>query len=328
MKRPYRIAITTGDIDGIGLEISCKALAKLGPKKDFQFIVFRSPKSSKKDLSRLDSGFKRVTISSWHEALTRTPGSYKEILDINSSLSPATWVETAAQAASHGHVDGIATAPISKTVIQEAGMDDVGHTDILKRVSGTKEVFMGFIGSKLSVVLATGHIPLHQVTAALTSVKLENAIHAALKLRSLLPKKVAARPVGVLGLNPHAGENSIIGSDEERIHIPLIELLKKKKLPVEGPLIPDTTFFEETLNKYSVFVAGYHDQGLIPFKSLHHNEANVHITLGLPFIRTSVDHGTAKDIFGKNRADPNSMLKAIDLAIELCRNQSTLEIKR
>jgi 4-hydroxythreonine-4-phosphate dehydrogenase len=319
VKRPYRIAITTGDIDGIGLEISCKALSKLGPKKDFQFIVFRSPKSSKKDLSRLDSSFKRVTISSWHEALTRTPGSYKELLDINSSLSPATWVETAAQAASHGHVDGIATAPISKTVIHESGMNDIGHTDILKRVSGTKEVFMGFIGSKLSVVLATGHIPLAQVPQELTSSKLETAITAAFKLRTLLSKKIAARPVGVLGLNPHAGENSIIGTDEATLHVPVIESLKKKKLAVEGPLVPDTSFYDEVLEKYSVLVACYHDQGLIPFKSLHKNDANVHITLGLPFIRTSVDHGTAKDIFGKNKADPNSMQKAIELAIELCR---------
>ncbi len=326
MKRPYRIAITTGDTDGIGLEISCKALNKLGPKKDFQFILFRSPKCSKKDLSRLDSRFKRITVSSWHEALTRTPKDYKEILDINSSLSPATWIETAAQAASHGHIDGIATAPVSKTIIQDSGMSDIGHTDILQRVSGTKEVFMGFIGSKLNVVLATGHIPISQVSTTLTSSKLEKAVLAALKLRSLLPKKLASKPVGLLGLNPHAGEKSIIGSEEQQLHLPLIDLFKKKKLSVEGPLVPDTTFFEETLRKYSVLVACYHDQGLIPFKSLHKNDANVHITLGLPFIRTSVDHGTAKNIFGKDKADASSMLKALELAIELCRTQSNLAI--
>src|SRR5690606_41535756 len=105
-------------------------------------------------------------------------------------------VETAAQAAFRGHVDGIATATISKTVIKESGMSDIGHTDILKRVSGTKEVFMGFIGSKLSVVLATGHVPLNQVSNALTPARLENAIKAAFILRTLLPKKESQRPVG------------------------------------------------------------------------------------------------------------------------------------
>ena len=104
-------------------------------------------------MARLDSRFKRVTISSWHEALTYAPGNYKELLDINSSLSPAAWIETAAQAASHGHIDGIATAPVSKSVIHDAGMTDIGHTDILKRVSGTKDVFMGFIGSSEPICL-------------------------------------------------------------------------------------------------------------------------------------------------------------------------------
>lgn len=324
MKRPFRIAITTGDSDGIGLEISCKALAKLGSKRDIQFILFRSPNASKRDLARLDSKFKRKTVSSWPEALNTPLTTSKEIIDINSSLSPAAWVEVAATAAAHGHISAIATAPLSKSVIQSAGMTDIGHTDILKRVSGAKDVFMGFIGTKLSVVLATGHIPLSSVSSSLTQHKLEQATLAAFKLRTLLPKKSRHLPVGILGLNPHAGEKSIIGNEESEVHLPLIESMKKRSFNVVGPLIPDTTFFEASLKKYSVIVACYHDQGLIPFKSLHSAQANVHISLGLPFVRTSVDHGTAKDIFGKNRAAPESMVKAISMSIELCRNESTL----
>lgn len=328
MNRPSRLAITTGDSDGIGLEIASKALSKLGPKKDWQFILFRSPKASSRDLHRIDSRFKRNTVSSWHEALTIQPSSSKELIDINSSLSPARWVEIAAQAAMLNHIDGLATAPISKVSIADAGLKDIGHTDILKRVSHTKDVYMGFLGSKFSIVLATGHTPLANVSQCLTKDTLEKAILAAFKVRSLLRKKVQRLPIGVLGLNPHAGESGIIGHEEENVHIPVIKKFREKSLSVAGPLIPDTAFFENAYTQYSVFVASYHDQGLIPFKSLHKHDANVHVTLGLPFIRTSVDHGTAKDIFGKNKADPSSMLKAIEFAILLSKTHSSLSIEK
>lgn len=322
------MAITTGDIDGIGLEIACKALAKLGPKKDFQFIIFRSPKASKKDLNRIDAEFKRITVSSWHEALSRTPTGYKELVDINSSLSPANWIETAAQAASLGHIDAITTAPITKSIIQEAGLADVGHTDILKRVSGAKDAFMGFVGNRFSLVVATGHIPLTEVSKELTKERLKKAILAAQKLRTLLNKKDATKPIGVLGLNPHAGEGGIIGEEEQHVHLPVIEEFLSKKTTLVGPLAADSCFFEDNIKKYSVIVSSYHDQGLIPFKALHKEHANVHITLGLPFVRTSVDHGTAKDIFGKNKADPSSMLRALTFGVDLCRNKFNLNFEK
>lgn len=328
MNRPYRLAITSGDADGIGFEIASKALYKVGPKKNWQFVLFRSPKASKRDLNRLDRSFRRQTVSSWHEVMTTPAASHRVLIDVCSSLSPARWVEVVAQAALLGHIDGIATAPISKTTIQEAGMSDIGHTDILKRVSGTSDVFMGFIGSKLNVVLATGHIPIKSVSAKLSLPIVEKAVLAGYRLRTLLEKKRQDLPLGLLGLNPHAGESGIIGKEEQEVHIPIIEKFKKRKPALVGPLIPDTSFFETSLKKYSVLIANYHDQGLIPFKSLHKDEANVHVTLGLPFIRTSVDHGTAKDIFGKNKADPNSMMKAIELAMVLSRDKSSLDFEK
>jgi 4-hydroxythreonine-4-phosphate dehydrogenase len=111
----------------------------------------------------------------------------------------------------------------------------------------------------------------------------------------------------------------LIGNTEERVHLPVLEAARGRGLKVEGPLVPDAAFFKENWAKYSVFVANYHDQGLIPFKMIHGQESGIHITLGLPFVRTSVDHGTAKNIFGKNKADARSMKLAIDWALKLCR---------
>lgn len=322
MKKPLRIAITTGDVDGIGTEVAAKALSKIKPIAGVQFLLWRSHRCPTTHLSIIDRSFRRVTVSSWHEALKVVSDSKKEIIDINSNLPPPLWVETTAQASFYGHIDAMATAPISKTAIKSAGMKDIGHTDILKRVTKAENLFMGFIGDKFNVVLATGHLPVEKVKARLTAAILEKAIMAADDLRALLDKKASTRPLAVLGLNPHAGEEGLIGSEEQEIHLPLLAKLRaEKKILVEGPLVPDAAFFEENWKKYSVFVANYHDQGLIPFKLIHGQRSGVHITMGLPFVRTSVDHGTAKHIFGKNKADESSMRLAIEWAVRLAKTR-------
>ncbi len=320
MKTPLRIAITTGDPDGIGTEITAKALAKMKPLPGVSFFLWRSPRMSKRDLAVIDRTFKRITVNSWPEALKVQPGSHKEIIDINSNLPAPLWVEQAALASHFGHLDAMVTAPLSKTLIASAGLTDLGHTGILKRVSKTKELFMGFIGDHFNVLLATGHMPIEDVTGALTEARLMKAVRAADALRKVLSKKQRPRPIGLMGLNPHAGERGLIGSVESKIHAKVLEISSDERLNVEGPLVPDATFFKKNWAKYSVFVANYHDQGLIPFKMTHGQESGVHITMGLPFVRTSVDHGTAKDIFGKNKADPRSMLQALEWAIRLKRN--------
>ncbi len=327
VKRPIRIAITTGDTDGIGTEVTAKALAKLKPKSGVHFYLWRSPRCPPSHLAMIDRVFKRITVTSWPDALKVSTNSYKDIVDINSHLPPPIWVETTAQASHFGHISGMVTAPLSKTSILAAGLDDVGHTDILKRVSKSKELFMGFIGDKFNVLLATGHIPLSEVASALTSARLERAIQAADRLRQVLEKKISLRPMAVVGLNPHAGEAGMLGAAERKVHAPMIEKLNQLGLKVEGPLVPDAAFFPEFWKKYSVYVASYHDQGLIPFKMIHGQESGIHITLGLPFVRTSVDHGTAKNIFGKNRADPNSMFLAIEWAIRLCKSETDLSFQ-
>ncbi len=319
MSTPYRIAITTGDQDGIGFEVTAKALAKLKPQKGVQFLLWRSPNVPKSLLRRIDSAFTRTTVETWPEALRSIPNNYKEILDIESNLSPARWVETSAKAAMFRHIDAISTAPLSKPCILDAGMNDIGHTDILKRVAKTQNVFMSFIGSEFSVVLVTGHIAIKDISKKITEENLLKACGAADRLRGLLPKKQKDKKIAILGLNPHSGEDGIIGSEEKEIFKKVLQKLKRKKIPFDGPLVPDAAFFPDIRKKYSVYVCNYHDQGLIPFKSLQERNSGVHITMGLPFVRTSVDHGTAKDLFGKNKADPNSMFECIKWAISLCK---------
>ncbi|MCC7404308.1 MAG: 4-hydroxythreonine-4-phosphate dehydrogenase PdxA [Bdellovibrionales bacterium] len=315
-----RIVITTGDADGIGTEISAKALAKLKPQKGVHFILWRSPLCPPRHLRLIDRNFKRIRVATWPEALRIAPQSHKEIIDICSSLRPPHWVEMSASGCLFGHVDAIATAPLSKSEIVAAGIEAIGHTEILKRVSRAPNLFMAFVGKHFSVVLATGHEPLREVAASLTPHRLYEALAAANRLRKLLPRKQRELPLGLVGLNPHSGEGGLIGTEELDIFEDALKEARRHKIPVEGPLVPDSAFFKQNWSAYSVFVCPYHDQGLIPFKMIHGQDSGVHITMGLPFVRTSVDHGTAKNIFGKNRANPNSMVEAIEWAIRLAKH--------
>ena len=314
---PLKIVITTGDTDGIGTEVAAKALAKVRPKRGVQFYLWRSKKMDARFLRRIDGPFKRKTVLTWAEAL-KEDFDYKTLIDIDSNLSPVKWVETTAKSSLHQHVDAMVTAPLSKTLMANEGVKQIGHTELLRKITKADHVFMSFIGSEFSVVLATTHVPVRRVSKRLTPEVLEQAILAADRVRAMLPSKQAKLPLGVLGLNPHAGEGGLIGDEEIQLK-PVLQKLKKRKVQLEGFLVPDAAFFPENFKKYSVFVCPYHDQGLIPFKLVHGQKSGVHITMGLPIIRTSVDHGTAKNIFGMNKADPGSMIDAINWAITLAK---------
>jgi 4-hydroxythreonine-4-phosphate dehydrogenase len=208
----------------------------------------------------------------------------------------------------------MATAPLSKTLVQKEGYQAKGHTEILQKVSGVSDVHMVFIGSNFNVLLATGHLPLQKVPGFLTQEVLQKALDHALQLRKILSPKLRKKPIALLGLNPHAGEAGVLGKEEIRVFKPLLPQYKA----VEGPLSPDAAFLEQNWSRYSVFVCPYHDQGLIPFKMVH-GTRGFHLTFGLTFVRTSVDHGTAFDIYGKNKADGSSMYDAIKACLELSR---------
>ena len=317
-----RLCLTTGNKDGIGLEVTAKALQSIGPQSGVQFFLWRSPESNVHDLDLIDSRFDRLTVNSWPEALSIDMPYGNGLVDICSDLSPPEWVEISAKSAMFGQIHGIVTAPMSKVTIQESGFKQIGHTEILAKVTKSKFLFMAFVGDQFNVLLATSHIPIKDVAKALTFEQLEAALTASNTLRSWLPSPNNRKPLAVLGLNPHAGENGIIGDEESVINSVINEFLKRN-IPVVGPLVPDAAFFKQNWTKYAVFVCPYHDQGLIPFKMIHGQESGVHITMGLPFVRTSVDHGTAKDIFGLNKADSRSMALAIQWAIDLIHRRKT-----
>ena len=175
---------------------------------------------------------------------------------------------------------------------------------------------MGFFGEYFNVILTSAHIPVNQIEKSLSDVLLSNAISVALDSREILDSKKRKKPIAILGLNPHAGDGGIIGDFEKNV---LNGYLNSKELV--GPLVPDVAFVKENWPKFSFYLAMYHDQGLIPFKTINGFDSGAHLTLGLPIKRSSVDHGTAKDIFGKNKANPGSMIEAIKWGVKLCTNR-------
>lgn len=302
------ILITTGDIDGVGLEVACKALSKLGPQKNIIFFLFYHNESEIKYIDLLKK-FNSQIFSDWPEKFSDN----KNLILIKNSNNPALNVEIAAKIClKNPHNFALCTGPLSKPEIINAGFIDIGHTDILKRISGVQKLFMSFLGAHFNVALLTGHIPLSDVSKNLSVQDLETLVSLVHQLN--LKLHLSHKPIGILGLNPHAGDCGLIGH-EDKIIVDYVQ--KKSQINRVGPLVPDTAFIKESWNQFSFYIAIYHDQGLIPFKICHGFDSGVHLTLGLSFIRTSVDHGTAKNIFGKNIANSNSMLEAIKYAIHL-----------
>jgi 4-hydroxythreonine-4-phosphate dehydrogenase len=213
-------------------------------------------------------------------------------------------------------VQAIATAPVNKEAFRLAGLPWSGHSDLLAHLTGSSDVAMLFYSEALRVVLATVHIALADVPRALTAASLEATI--ALTAREL-PRFGIARPrIAVAGLNPHAGEHGLFGREEDVAIRPAIEACRARGIEVSGPFPADTVFVRARRGDFDVVVACYHDQGLIPVKLVAFGQA-VNVTLGLPIVRTSVDHGTAFDIAGKGVADPESMIAAVLLAARLAK---------
>lgn len=229
------------------------------------------------------------------------------------------YIEAAAELVRSRVADAIATAPISKRILQLAGYRYPGHTELLAELTATRECRMMLLGKRLRVVLVTGHLPLARIKDELTRsrirVTLELAHHG---LRNYFG---IVRPLlAVAALNPHGGEMGILGVEEKTVISPAVEDARKKGIRAEGPFPADSLFFRALQGDYDAVICMYHDQGLIPLK-LQHFLGGVALTLGLPLIRTSVDHGTAYDIAGKNRADGSSMREAILLAARLARQK-------
>jgi len=286
MRKP-RIAITVGDPAGIGPEISARASSDESVREVCEPILFGPPAEQHFQLGVLSPDAGRAA----HEAIVR-----------------------AVEAARAGTVDAIATAPVNKEAFRLAGLPWTGHTDLLAHLTHSPHVAMMFYSKPLRVVLATIHVPLAKVSAALTRPSLEATIGLT---ATALPRFGIAQPrIAVSGLNPHAGEHGLFGDEEQRVLTPAIEACRTRGINVWGPFPGDTVFVRAARSEFDVVIACYHDQGLIPVKLLAFGHA-VNVTLGLPIIRTSVDHGTAFDIAGKGVADAGSMIEAVKLAATL-----------
>ena len=321
------LGITLGDPTGIGPEVTLKALAAL-PKADddWQYLVIgdgdllqRTNEQLGLDL-RLNRFESQSTAEKYcfHNPGPELPGSMPQGSTTAAEAAMAALVD-GAERALRKELAGIVTAPVNKEAIIKLGKPFMGQTEFLSELAGAKRTAMMLLGEDdrgrwLRVALVTTHIPLRAVADEITMPRVELAIELAGQACQQLG--LARARIGVCGLNPHAGEGGEFGDEEIRIITPAVENTRRKGLDVEGPVPADTLFYYAYQGNYEAVVAMYHDQGLAPLKMIGF-EKGINWTLGLPFIRTSPDHGTAYNIAGQNRANPNSMLAAIHLAKQL-----------
>jgi 4-hydroxythreonine-4-phosphate dehydrogenase len=233
--------------------------------------------------------------------------STEQLYVIERDDNPTQWVYESTLLCTQYPNCSLVTAPLSKETSLLSSHQVVGHTDLFRKTFPQEHIFMAFLGPSFNIALLTDHIPLHSVTKTCTKELLQLGIDSCLKFRGQLSKKLQNLPIAILGMNPHGGENGIIGSEE----LAFKEVISSYGDLVEGPLVPDAAFLKKNWPLYSLFLCLYHDQGLIPFKMIHGQDSGIQVSMGLPFLRTSVDHGTAKTLFNKNLANPNSMIEAI-----------------
>jgi 4-hydroxythreonine-4-phosphate dehydrogenase len=322
------IAITLGDPAGIGAEVIVKALADPILRHKARYIIY-----GMNELLHYAADIAEFDVFWWRDQFNGRLRSYPHdvvVVDYDQYSMLGTAIRSpskmggeasmrfcvdAIEAAKQKLVDAVVTAPIAKESWKLAGYHYPGHTELFAQKSGARRYNMMFTGGPLKVVLATVHIPLMglwgklNIGAVFQPIEL---LHQAMVDWFNIPKP----RIAVCGVNPHASENGQFGDEEERIISPAILMARDQGIDATGPYPPDTVFMQAKNGRFDAVVAMYHDQGLIPVKLLAFDQA-VNVTLGLPIIRTSPDHGTAFDIVGRNKANPGSMRAAIELAIEL-----------
>jgi 4-hydroxythreonine-4-phosphate dehydrogenase len=329
------IGISCGDLNGIGIELIIKAFSDLRVMELCTPVIFASNKiinfyrksipevnfnyQNTKELNRLSN--KQVNVfNCWEEEVTITPG---QLNDTGGSYAIKS-LRAAAEALKQNHIQGLVTAPIHKKNIQSAGFNFTGHTPFLKSFFSAPDVAMMLCSGDFRVALVTEHIPVKEVAQYIT----REAILSKLNIihQSLVKDFNIEKPkIAVLGLNPHAGDEGLIGKEEEDIIKPAIKEAKHSMI-VTGPYSADAFFARGYHDRFDAVLAMYHDQGLIPFKTLAGEGVN--FTAGLPVVRTSPDHGTAFDIAGKNKADASSFLAATFECIDIIRRRNEYEDAR
>lgn len=333
MNKPV-IGISCGDLNGIGTEIIIKTFADHRLLEQCTPVIFASNKlinfyrktlpevnlvyQSIKDFTKLNP--KQVNVfNCWEEEVAITPGQ----LTAEGGRYAVKSLQAAVQALKEGHLQGLVTAPIHKSNVQGDDFNYTGHTPYLKAAAEVPDVLMLLYTSDLKVGLVTEHLPILEVAQHIT----KEVVISKLKLLSRSLKKdfgIDKPKIAVLGLNPHAGDEGLIGKEEEMVIKPAIKDAKQQGALVFGPYSADAFFARRSYQQFDAVLAMYHDQGLIPFKTIAVGEG-VNFTAGLPFVRTSPDHGTAFDIAGKNLADPGSFMTAVFECIDLVQRREAYE---
>ncbi|MBA3455429.1 MAG: 4-hydroxythreonine-4-phosphate dehydrogenase PdxA [Deltaproteobacteria bacterium] len=304
-----KVGITLGDPAGIGPEIVAATLAAAPVEWRERCVVYGDREPLERGARAIGVTLPELTIVGDGTGARANPGQP----DDASGAAQVGYLEATIAAAQRGEVAAIVTAPISKTWAKRAGFAFPGHTEMLAARLGARDVVMMFAGPRLKVALATVHVPLAKVAETLTTAGLRRTIE--LLAESLVRDFAIAAPrIGVVGLNPHAGEGGLLGTEDRDVIAPALSALAPATLA--GPLVPDAAFRDALHGRYDALVAIYHDQGLIPVKLVDFDEA-VNVTLGLPIVRTSPDHGTAYDIAGKGIARSISMQRALSLAHDM-----------
>lgn len=307
-----KIAITVGDVAGVGPELSLRCAAMERIRARCEPILYGPENVLAKIAALVDLPVADEVKPVGDLDLSGVRGGHFDAATGRASFDA---VDMAIRDALAGQVAGVVTGPIQKEAWHAAGIDFPGHTELLADRCGGADVCMMLTSPEISCVLATIHIPLADVPKQLSTESILRAIRLAADALSRRQKRPAR--VTVCGLNPHAGENGLFSHGEEaRIIEPAIKAASKLGISVTGPLPPDTAFTPAIRRTTDVYVCMYHDQGLIPLKALAFDEA-VNVTLGLPIVRTSVDHGTALDLAWTGKASHASMVAAIEMAIDL-----------
>jgi 4-hydroxythreonine-4-phosphate dehydrogenase len=324
-----KIGISIGDINGIGLEVIIKTFMDARMMEICTPVVYGSSKISayhRKTLGITDFSFHK--INSYKEINTKKPNiieCWNEDVEIDYGQSNENGgkyallsLEAATKDLAEGHIDALVTAPINKDNIQSEKFNFPGHTEYLTEKFGGESLML-MVSENIKIGVATNHIPISAVANTLTG----DTIFSKLKIlnRSLVQDFCITSPrIAVLGLNPHAGDNGLLGKEEQNVIIPAINNAKSIGINAFGPYPADGFFGSANYQKFDAILAMYHDQGLIPFKSLSFGEG-VNFTAGLSIIRTSPDHGVAYEIAGQNKASENSFRKAIYMACDVFKNR-------
>jgi len=312
--RRTRLAVTLGDPRGIGPEVAAAAGRGLGAERDRLHLVFIGPRGTAAEAA----GDEFVPIGDWD-------GATGGVAEAGRLAGLA--IERAARMALEGAVDGIVTGPIDKAALNAGGFPYPGHTEMLAELAGGVPVAMLMaaertaLGGPLRVVLATTHVRLADVPVVLTVERVVEQTR--LTDRGLRSAWGLDRPrIALCAVNPHASDGGLFGDEEARILEPALGILRAEGVSVAGPIPADTVFVRAIRGEFDAVVAPYHDVGMAAFKTASFG-SGVNVTLGLPFIRTSPDHGTALDIAGRGLADPSSMLEAIRLAAKLASQRAS-----